>query len=69
MIPDFVKIMENKYYAVKLEVKRRNVDEKSFTYVATAIFQIFGHDNNTEMNDNTVTEHMEESMTRVSIIK
>lgn len=67
-IPVIVKTMEKKYYTIKLEINRRNVEEKSFTYFASGIFENCGEGHNTDMNEIGATNCMQESMPQVKIL-
>lgn len=65
-IPEIVNSMVNKYYTVKLEIKRANVLEKSFTYVATGIYQTTGNETNSQIDESRVTETMQVSVPQAS---
>lgn len=65
-IPEVVKTMVNKYYTVKLQIKRANVEEKSFTYVATGIFQTPANESNSQIDESRVTDAMQVSVTQAS---
>ncbi|KAK1361517.1 hypothetical protein POM88_045991 [Heracleum sosnowskyi] len=62
-MPSIVKLLENRYYTVKLEIKRSNIEQKSFTYVATGIFENPAQTNKTGISE---TQTLNESATETS---
>lgn len=56
--------MENNYYTLKLEINRANIEEKSFTYLATGIYKTQGDDD----MENPETETFQQSATEVNLI-
>lgn len=66
-MPAIVRNIENKLCAVKLKVKRPNIEEKSFTYEASGIFEISKYEPKTQMDNENMTDSMEDSATQVTL--
>lgn len=67
-IPHFVKEIENRYYTVKLEIKRPNIEQKSFTYIATGIYENRNDCSSSHIDQSQMTDQMEQSITQVTSI-
>lgn len=67
MIPQVVKQLENRHFTVKLEIKRANIEEKSFTYIASGIYETVTHCNNNNVEDTAMMDNMEQSVTQVTL--
>lgn len=67
-IPEFVKAIENKHYIVKLEIKRQNIENRSFTYTASGIYENPNEYGNSEGGQTMNTDHIEPSITQVPYV-